>query len=323
MNKSVYQSHIYFVCLLILFFIILFSGCGMMDSTLAKSLIYPRRQPLIKNPADYGMDYQAVSFYAPDSVFIQAWLIPGGKDKIAVVTHPMPFTRYGFSVKDQGFFKVTKKEVELLKTARVLHNAGYDVLTFDFRNHGESGEGNQGVCGVGLNEWPDVIGALDYIASSPDLKRKSIAFVSHCMGANATIMAMSREKEKFGRVKCLIAVQPVSMDVLVPCLIQDKYSMFSSRVPAIDRKIIRYSGYSLKEMSPREDVKNIMVPVLYVQVKSDPWTRPDDVEGFYANTPGPKSLLWIEGEERFDGYNYFGDHPEKLLNFLNQYMDTP
>lgn len=303
--------------------ILMFSGCSMTDSMMAKSLIFPRRQPLVKNPADYGMDYRDVSFYSPDSVLIQAWFIPGREDKMVILTHPMPFTRYGFSVKHQGFFKVTKKEVELLKTVRVLHDAGYDVFTFDFRNHGESGEGNGGVCGVGLNEWPDVIGALNYVSSSPELKEKSIAFVSHCMGANATIMAMSREKEKFKRVKCLVAIQPVSMDVLVPCLIKDKYSMFSSRIPVIDRKIKEYSGYSLEEMSPRNDVKNITVPVLYVQVKSDPWTRPEDVEGFYENTPEPKSLLWIEGEERFDGYNYFGNHPEELISFLGQHMTSP
>jgi pimeloyl-ACP methyl ester carboxylesterase len=289
---------------------------------MTKSLIYPRRQPLVKNPVDYGMDYQDVEFQSPDSVLIKAWLIPGGADRIAIVTHPMPFTRYGFSVKHQGFFKVTKKEVELLKTARVLHDAGYDVLTFDFRNHGESGEGNEGVCGVGLNEWPDVIGALDYIAAHPQLNQKKIAFVSHCMGANATIMAMSRKRDKFHQVKCLVAIQPVSMDVLVPCLMEDKYGMFSSRVPAIDRRIEKVSGYSLKEMSPRDAVRDIMVPVLFVQVKADPWTVPDDVQGFFADSPDPKTLLWIEGEERFDGYDYFGDHPEELIGFLNQHMDS-
>jgi len=31
--------------------------------------------------------------------------------------------------------------------------------------------------------------------------------------------------------------------------------------------------------------------------------------------------MWIEGEhERFYGYNYFGDHPEQMLAFLDQHL---
>ena len=110
------------------------------------------------------------------------------------------------------------------------------------------------------------------------------------------------------------------MDILVPCMIQDKYSLFSSRVPAVSKKVLKYTGHSLEEMSPKNFIKDIQVPVLYVQVKTDPWTRPEDVQGFYDRTTAPKELLWIEGEERFDGYNYFGEQPEALVDFLNNFM---
>ncbi|MBN2103689.1 alpha/beta hydrolase [bacterium] len=306
------------ICIILLCTILLFiNSCGPIDSMMAKSLIYPRRQPLVKNPADYGMPYEDVEFITQDSVTLKAWWIPGDDEKIIVMTHPMPFTRYGFSPKHQGFFKVTKLEVELLKTVRHLHDQGYNVLTFDFRNHGESAEGDGGVCCVGLNEWQDVAGALDYIAGQPDLSSMPVAFVSHCMGANATIIAMSKASDKFANVKCLVAVQPVSMDVLVPCMIQDKYPLFSSRVNAINKKVMHYTGHTLDEMSPENYVGDIRVPVLYVQVKNDPWTRPSDIQSIFDKTHEPKKLLWIEGNERFDGYNYFGDHPEKLLQFLD------
>jgi len=298
-------------------FTLLINGCGPVDTMMAKSLIFPRRQPLVKKPSDYGMPYEDVEFVTEDSVTIKAWWIPGESDKIVIMTHPMPFTRYGFSPKHQGFFKVTKLEVELLKTTRHLHDEGYNVLTFDFRNHGESGKGNAGVCCVGLNEWRDVAGALDYIAGQPELNSRPIAFVSHCMGANSTIIAMSEASDKFTNVRCLVAVQPVSMDILVPCMIQDKYPLFASRVNAINKKVLQYTGYTLEEMSPADYAGDISVPILYVQVKNDPWTRPSDIQNFFDQTPEPRQLLWIEGKERFDGYNYFGDHPEKLLQFLD------
>jgi uncharacterized protein len=291
----------------------------MITSVLARSLLRPHRQPLCKNPSDYGMKYQDVEFLAEDSVGIKGWLIPGTKKKLIIMTHPMPFTRYGFSVKHQGMFKASDIEVELLNTAKQLNKAGYTVLTFDFRNHGKSGKGNKGFTGVGCHEWQDVVAALGYAATDPVLKEMDIGFVSHCMGANATIIAMSKAKDAFSRVKCLVAIQPVSMNVLVPRMVKDAFPLFSRFAENIDKKVKKKLHLSLADMSPKKYVKDITVPVLYVQVKKDPWTEPSDVESFFNETTSPKELFWIEGDKRrFDGYNYFGEKPEKLLAFLEK-----
>ncbi len=291
-----------------------------MPSFLTDSLIKPKRQPVLKTPRDYGMKYESIDFKSIDGVKIKGWYIPGTSEKLIIMTHPMIFTKYGFSAKDQGLFKVTDLDVEFMKTAKALNGAGYSVLTFDFRNHGESDPANNGYSAVGLFEWQDLAGALDYISGRSDLKSKKTGFVSHCMGANSTIIAMSKAREKFKNVRCLIAVQPVSADVFTQCLIKNKYPLFSFFYTDVNKKAKDFTGYSLEEMSPKNYVKDITVPVLYVQVKADPWTTNEDIEGFYQNTPAVKRLLWIEGKERFDGYNYFGNHPEEMLNFLKKYM---
>lgn len=293
----------------------------MIARLLARMLLLPKRQPLVKDPGDYGMVFEDVEFSSSDGVRLKAWLVRGRLDKLVIVTHPMPFTRYGFSVNHQGFMKVSCVEVELLKTVRALNDAGYNVLAFDFRNHGESGEGNGGVCGVGLEEWQDVVGAVDYASRNPELAGMSIGFVSHCMGANATIIALSKGLKG---VKCVVAVQPVSMSVLVPCLMKAKYPLLL-RLPGIvsriDGECVRLGGHSLEDMSPSGFVEDVSVPVLYVQVRNDSWTRPEDVQGFFDGTPEPKELFWIEGDlERFDGYNFFGEHPERMLAFLKKYL---
>lgn len=293
----------------------------MISSILTKALLRPKRQPLVKNPEDYGMKYENIEFSSSDGLKLKGWFIPGKLDKIIIITHPSPFTRYGFSTKHQGFFKISNIEVELLKTAKHLNKEGYNIFTFDFRNHGKSEKGNNGFMGVGLFEWQDVIGALDYIENHEDLKTKNIGFVSHCLGANSTIIAMSKQPEKFKNVKCLAAIQPISTDILTKCLLEDKYPLFKSRYHNINKKSIKYTGYSLEEMSPAKYVKDIPVPTFYTQVKNDPWTKPSDVQSFCDSTPEPKELFWIEGDlKRFDGYNYFGNNPQKLLEFLQNYM---
>lgn len=144
----------------------------MLYKFLAKTLIQPNRRPLVKNPLDYGMKYQDIDFKSKDGTNLKAWFIPGNSDKLIIMTHPMPFNRYGFHTKGQGLFKVSRVEVELLKT-------------------------------------------------------------------------------------------------------------------------------------------------------DDPWTDPSDVQSFYDRTPAPKEIFWIKGDlERFDGYNYLGDRPESMIEFLNKYMDS-
>jgi len=293
----------------------------MLSKYLAKALIYPERKLPVKNPSDYGMTYQDVDFPSKDGTNLKAWLIPGSSDRLIIMTHPMPFNRYGFHTKGRGWPKVSKVEVELLKTAKQLNDAGYSVLTFDFRNHGESDEADGGLCGVGYYEWQDVAGALNYIKSSPALKNKQLGFVSHCMGANATIMVMGKEPELFEDTKAVVAVQPISMDVFVPHYLKDKMPLLRHLTPRIDRKIKEMAGFELEDMSPALYIKDIKIPILYVQVMEDAWTDSSDIQGFYDRTKSPKEIFWIRGDlERFDGYNYFGKDPTRMLEFLEKHM---
>src|SRR5919197_4320514 len=50
-----------------------------------------------------------------------------------------------------------------------LHDAGYNILTFDLRNCGRSGEANGGISGLGLLECRDVVGSIRYAKSSKNL----------------------------------------------------------------------------------------------------------------------------------------------------------
>jgi pimeloyl-ACP methyl ester carboxylesterase len=67
-----------------------------------------------------------------------------------VLTHVGGLTKYGSTKTYRNLTKLYNEEVEFLKTARPLHEAGYGVLMFDFRNHGESDPcPNKGIAGVG------------------------------------------------------------------------------------------------------------------------------------------------------------------------------
>ncbi|MBN2238258.1 MAG: hypothetical protein JW712_00660 [Dehalococcoidales bacterium] len=292
---------------------------------LAGTIIHLNRQPVPKTPADYGMEYEDITFTASDGVHIKGWLIPGSQNKLIVMTHVGGLTKYGSTVPYKNLTKLYNKEVEFLRTAIHLHHEGYWVLMFDFRNHGESGiSPNGGIAGVGLEEYRDVVAALNYVQNRNETGDFPVGFVSFCMGANSTIIAMSKEPEAFKNVKCLFAVQPISMEVFIRTYTRKSFTAPAAAVllPCIKKFVVWRGGAPLEKMSPGEYVKDIKVPTRYVQARNDPWTELSDIQGFFNNTPdNPKDFFWIEDTaHRFESYTYFQDRPEKMLEWVKRWI---
>jgi uncharacterized protein len=78
---------------------------------------------------------------------------------------------------------------ECLPLALRFHQAGYNVLCFDFRAHGLSGGR---FTSVGLHETFDVIGAVEHLAQRPEVDAERIGVIGFSMGAAATIQAAAR-----------------------------------------------------------------------------------------------------------------------------------
>ncbi len=288
-------------------------------------IIHLDRQPVPKNPKHYGLDFENIEYKTADGVNIKGWLIPGSLPKLVIITHVGGLTKYGSTVQYKRWTRLYDKEVEFLKTAQHLHKAGYWVLMFDFRNHGESGsDPNKGIAGVGLEEYKDVVATMNYLRGRDELKDMDVSFVSFCMGANSTIIAMSKEPNAFKNVKCLFAVQPISMEVFIRTYTKRLLSPIGVRLllPMVKKFMVWRGAHPLGEMSPKKYVKDIKVPTLYVQARNDPWTELSDIQGFYADTPdNPKEFFWIEDTtHRFESYSYFQDRPEKMLEWLGKWL---
>lgn len=292
---------------------------------IAGTIIHLNRQPVPKNPKNYGMDFENIEFNTSDGVKIRGWLIPGSLNKLIVMTHVGGLTKYGSTVGYKNLTKLYNKEIEFLLTARHLHKKGYWILMFDFRNHGESDpDPDRGIAGVGLKEYRDVVAAMDYIKGRDELKNMKVGFVSFCMGANSTIIAMSKVPEAFKNVKCLFAVQPISMEVFVRTYAKRLFTPLGAKLllPMVKRFIVRRGGYPIEKMSPKEYTRDLKVPTKYVQARNDPWTELSDIQSFYDMTPdNPKGFFWIENTtHRFESYSYFQDKPGEMLDWLEKWV---
>jgi pimeloyl-ACP methyl ester carboxylesterase len=285
----------------------------------AQLTLNPKRQPIATTPSEYGMDYEDVEFQSRDGLTLKGWFIPGDPRRIILFTHPMYCNRHGFLVREKSIFMATQTDIELLLSLKALHDQGYSILCFDFRNHGES---QAGLTGVGLNEYQDVLGAVDFLQEHKGLDGADLGLVAYCMGANAAIIALSKDPHSFARARCLAAVQPISMNVFVRSYVQSTYTRLGLIVlPLTDWIRQRLGGYSLAEMTPGPYVQDLTLPTLYVQGRQDDWTDLGDIRGFYDKTTAPKGFKWIETSRcRPEAYQQLGLHPEPLVDFVNAHM---
>jgi pimeloyl-ACP methyl ester carboxylesterase len=137
---------------------------------------------------------EAVSFSSVDGVELEGRLFVGEGTSGVVLSHMRPADQtswYAF--------------------ARRLADAGYLVLTYDFRGYCPGGEGG---CSSGERDiaaiWQDVLGAIDFIR---ERGATTVSLVGASMGGTASLVAASRQGVDVGAVVSLSA--PASIEGLV------------------------------------------------------------------------------------------------------------
>ncbi|KRB85479.1 hypothetical protein ASE00_01390 [Sphingomonas sp. Root710] len=285
------------------------------------------RSPILKNPGDYGLAYEDVWIPALDGVPLEAWLVPcEGSDKLVIANHPKNFNRYGFAShldpwKQFGAIGGNDFEVDFVRDIKILHDAGYNVLTYDMRNHGHSGAANGGIPTAGIYEYRDVVGSIEYARTHPRLRDMAIGLFSRCFGANSTIAAMARMPDAFTGIKCLVACQPLSPRHFLERTIE-LLGLPDGTAAEIERQVSLAISFTLDQFSPVSRAEHVTVPTFIYQVRNDVMTRESDVQAIFDNVAAKKKRLhWIEGStRRWDGYNYFSANPAPMLEWFDEYM---
>lgn len=112
-----------------------------------------------------------VSFPASDGVRLAGWYAPGRNGAAVIVLHGSHGTRR-----------------DTLAYLRLLHGAGYAVLAFDARGHGQSaGHTNA----LGWSGAQDVSGAVSFLTRQPGVNPRRIGALGLSMGAEEALRAVA------------------------------------------------------------------------------------------------------------------------------------
>ena len=299
----------------------------MLGNMIANTFIKPYQSPVFDDPNNYGLIYEDVKFRAADGVELSGWLIKGEKDKVIIQSHfGVQCCRSGYTPKGKGMMKGYDKDIEFLRQAKYLNDAGYTVLMYDFRNHGNSAEGILPWVSWGEEEAKDVVAAVEYIATHSDYENAAIGLLSICMGQGASVAAFGLEKglRQYPQIKTMISVQPMDYGCFVHAMGLPNFLINST-----DKAIQKKTGRDFNATSWRPYVKDVNVPTLVIQNRNDGFLDADFVEGFYNDLDVEKDLLWLDIPKkkggavpnRFAAYDWLGKNAEPVIEWFNKHME--
>lgn len=253
---------------------------GTQSQRAAYYLSHPEVSAEVASPDDFNLTgWEDVTFQSGE-FGLTAWFVPATTaDGATMILVP------GWSANRSN----------VLAEAAVLHQAGYGTLLLNVRNHGAS-DGRYTTWG--LLEAEDVVAAVAYLQSRPDVNPERIGALGKSMGGAAVLRAAAAEP----------AIQTV--------VAMSTYSSFEGNLPSIANKmggvpetftglVLRFmereTGHFLTEVRGVDDVEAIAPrPILFIHGMADTLVDPAQSEEMYAAASEPKDLVLVPGAAHTD-----------------------
>ena len=245
-----------------------------------------------------NLAYEDVNFRTRDGLALRGWFIPHPRARKAVLL----------------VHGVGANRGDMLGIVPFLHRAGFDILAFDLRGHGDS-DGH--TTSFGVHEGKDVSAAIEYLQSRRDVK--PITAFAFSMGGSALLHAIGENgatgveavilDSTFSEFEPLAQVQMAFLpkSIAQPLL---KMLSFYSRLEI---------GRWLHDITPQRHVSKIAPRgLLIMHGDSDGLIPVNHAQQNFAAGREPKQLWIVPGANHCEAWAVAGDEYEKrVVSFIN------
>jgi dipeptidyl aminopeptidase/acylaminoacyl peptidase len=284
---------------------------GALSGLAAERLSRPSRMPLAGTPADVELAYEPVEFDLPDEgLTLRGWWMPAARtDRAVVIVHGRESARTGSRA-------APGEPGSLLLQARWLVDAGYGVLAFDLRAHGES-DGLR----YSLGPWErrDLQAALALVRAR-GVAPGRIGLLCHSMGAATCLLTAPAAPEvgavvsdsAYARLNDLLDAELPKGSGLPP--------VFSPGILALGKLLY---GVDVAAASPEDVVGRIAPrPVLFVHSEDDPLIPVEHARRLWrASGQGPQWLWLVRAPGHDRVFEAFPEaYERRVLTVLDEAM---
>jgi alpha-beta hydrolase superfamily lysophospholipase len=240
---------------------------------------------------------ERVAFSSKSGAIIRGWLVNAEANRGVVIL------QHG----------IHADKSTLVSRARLMSQAGYAVLLFDFQAHGES-IGDE--ITFGFLESRDSQAAVEFVKKRFPGKRVAVIGVS--LGAAAAVLA-----------KPPLDVQALVLEMMYPTIEEATKDRIEIRLgpiarcfsPLLTAQIPWHAGCHGEDLRPIDAVAAISTPKLFIAGTADLETKFSEAENIFANAAEPKALIAVTGGRHQDLLRFAPEqYKTNVLDFLEKHL---
>ena len=211
---------------------------------------------------------------------------------------------------------VTENKINSVKYARMFERLGYNSFVFDHRRHGDSGGKTTS---YGYYEKFDIAAVVQTMKSIVG-EDAIIGIHGESMGAASMILyaGLVEDGADFYIADCGFS----NFSELISYILK-KETLLRTKIPIHLANIFlkMRDGYTFKSITPKEAVKAIQSPVLFIHSLEDDFILPYMTEEMYELKKGPKALKLFEMGAHAQSFNENPrEYEETVREFLEKYI---
>lgn len=256
----------------------------------------PERIVEVETPASRGLVFRDVRIPTSNDRSLFGWFIPSGR----AGKSPAVAILHGWGGNAET----------MLPLARPLHEAGFAVLLFDMRCHGQSDEDSF----TSMPRFAEDLGhAVDWLKQRDGIDQHSISAIGHSVGAGAVLLCASRRDDLAAVVSIAAFAHPVAM-------MRRWFQAKNIPYRPIGWVILRYVewviGHRFDDIAPISTIRVVRCPTLLVHGSDDETVPVSEVREIYQSRSGDHVQLKIVAGSHDDYGDLEKELPE-LVKFLS------
>jgi len=261
------------------------------------------RYPLEANPKTFGHDFEKFQAKSQDGVLLDGWFVPA-----KIKTGTVIFVLHGWGANRSDI---------LIPTIFLAEH--YNLVYFDFRNHGTSGGS---LSSLTCSEVGDFTAVVDRVRQTrPDAARQMAVF-GFSMGASAAISGAAAMPD----IRAVVAESPfASFNETVVRFANLFYGIPRFVVPVTLMFVRMRLGFDPESCAPLYHADKLSPrPLFIIQGGSDLRMPPSEGQGIYEIAKEPKDIWVVPGADHGEASEKGGEEYQKrIIKFYQESLKNP
>ncbi len=284
---------------------------GVASYSLSGLLVRPRlkRLPHLRRPhfrnliKKIGIEFEEVDLHSADGLILQGWWMAASAPAATIII----------------VHGVKKNRTDVLRAAILLRQAGFNVLVYDGRGHGNS-EGRY--ITYGYHERRDVDAVIEWLITEKQIDPTRIGLAGESMGAAISLQVAAHNE----RVKAVWADSPFAS-------LRRVTEEYVSRITRLPESVVHpalwpafrvanYRGkFDIDRVDPAALAAQIKCPVYLIHGTGDQLIPVEHSEHIHAALGGNKELWIVEGARHAKSIRHAKrEYADKLIGFFSTYL---